>query len=127
MREIWAEALDQRNGRARPTMPTPAADSPFATPRSFVDRRQAQERRRTERRIEEVPRGADRRDRSDRRHPMNRRETTSGHLRNALQTLMLLDLPQLDDEERAALSAAAQRLWFALFELQRQARELRSF
>jgi hypothetical protein len=58
---------------------------------------------------------------------MNRRETTSGHLRNALQTLMLLDLPQLDDEERAALSSAAQRLWFALFELQRQARELRSF
>jgi hypothetical protein len=62
---------------------------------------------------------ADRRTPSDRRHTVPRRETGVGHLRNALQTLTLLQLSQLDEHERQALRGASARLWLALFEIQR--------
>jgi len=61
----------------------------------------------------------DRRARNDRRHPVERRETGAGHLRNALQTLTLLRLADLREEEHEALRAAGERLWLALYEIQR--------
>jgi hypothetical protein len=62
----------------------------------------------------------DRRGSGDRRHPLERRETSLGHLRNALQTLTLLSLTALGEGERRALRAAGERLWLALYELQRR-------
>jgi hypothetical protein len=93
--------------------------SPFSSPAGFVERRSLPDRRAAERRSGALIPSDDRRAWSDRRHPVPRRETSAGHLRNALQTLTLLGLANLREEERQALRAAGERLWLALYEIQR--------
>jgi hypothetical protein len=93
--------------------------SPFASPAGFVERRSLPDRRAAERRSGALIPIDDRRAWRDRRHPVPRRETSAGHLRNALQTLTLLGLANLREEERQALRSAGERLWLALYEIQR--------
>ena len=93
--------------------------SPFSLPAGFVERRSLPERRAAERRSGALIPIDDRRAWRDRRHPVPSRETSAGHLRNALQTLTLLGLANVREEERQALRAAGERLWLALYEIQR--------
>jgi hypothetical protein len=93
--------------------------SPFASPAGFVERRVLADRRSGERRTGALVPIDDRRRRRERRAPVGRRETSVGHLRNALQTLALMRLAHLRDDEQRALRAAGERLWLALYEIQR--------
>jgi hypothetical protein len=93
----------------------------FAT----AQRRGPVDRRLGERRLEQVPVDSDRRAGRERRRPTDRRESPSGHLRNAIQILAALAdrIPQGDQTSAALIQAALERLHQALDEVDRLAKD----
>lgn len=86
----------------------------------MLERRVSIERRLGERRYEirRVPR--ERRDGASRRRPFDRRESASGHIRNAIQALEGVGVAVESDRDHAsALRTAIERLWLALREVDR--------
>ncbi|OGU30525.1 MAG: hypothetical protein A3K13_01690 [Gemmatimonadetes bacterium RIFCSPLOWO2_12_FULL_68_9] len=90
------------------------------------ERRRPADRRLGERRLELVGVEAERRLGADRRRPVGRRESASGHIRNALQVLeSALDESERDGDsmERDTILAAIDRLRQALHEVDRLAQD----
>ena len=90
------------------------------------ERRRPADRRLGERRLELVGVEAERRLGADRRRPVGRRESASGHIRNAIQVLeSALDESERngDSMERDTILAAIDRLRQALHEVDRLAQD----
>jgi len=86
------------------------------------ERRGPADRRLGERRLQLVGVDADRRRSADRRRPIGRRESASGHIRNAIQVLetALVESERSGDPvEQATIRAAIDRLKQALHEVDR--------
>lgn len=84
------------------------------------DRRAVSDRRGLGRRRAGEPFDPDRRTGADRRRRGERRETPTGHLRNALHVLYgIYSQEALSDEARRAIEAAAQRMWLSLVDVER--------
>ncbi len=86
------------------------------------ERRGPADRRLGERRLQLVGVEADRRGSADRRRPVGRRESASGHIRNAIQVLetALVENERTGDPvERETILAAIDRLKQALHEVDR--------
>ncbi len=99
-------------------------EEPHYDSQSAAERRGPADRRLGERRLQLVDVRPDRRARSERRRPVGRRESASGHIRNAIQVLenaLAESDPQGDAVERATLVAAIDRLRQALHEVDRLA------
>lgn len=91
-------------------------------PQPAPERRGPADRRLGERRLQLVEVPTERRGRTDRRRPVGRRESASGHIRNAIQVLenALAESDRNGDPvERATLVAALDRLRQALHEVDR--------
>lgn len=94
----------------------PQEDSPGTFGMESVDRRLTFDRRLGERRVRALPPPVERRGGGDRRQLGNRRESPSGHIRNALQ--VVLSLVETGAVE-LSLEHTLRRLHLALGEIER--------